>query len=130
MTPDLFEVNKVTLQIHHSSLGTKTLEHRLAPDGRGVRIVPVKPQRQQAWAISDEEVMALLVMAGKLEARLGRGLDVEWAIDTTRSSGATEALFALQVRPITVDARAGSGPAPHPDAIDQILGRFAGRAPA
>ena len=105
VTPDLFEVNKITRQIHHSSLGTKTVEHRLAEDGRGVQTVPVEPQRQQAWSISEEEVTALLDMAGELEASLGRGLDVEWAIGTTRSSDNAEALFALQVRPITVDAR-------------------------
>ena len=129
VTPDLFEVNKITRQIHHSSLGTKTVEHRLAEDGRGVQTVPVEPQRQQAWSISEEEVTALLDMAGELEASLGRGLDVEWAIGTTRSSDNEEALFALQVRPITVDARVKPGHTPNLDAIDHILGRFAGREP-
>ncbi len=127
VTPDLFEVNKITRQIHHSSVGSKPIEHRLAPDGRSVRTVEVEPERQQAWSISDTEVMALVAMAGELEASLGRGLDVEWAIGSVGSSKQEEALFALQVRPITVDPLRRSADTPHPDAIDHILGRLAGR---
>ena len=92
----------------------------------------VDPERKQAWSISEPEVMALADMAVALEAKLGLGLDVEWAIGTAPSTHGEEALFALQVRPITVNPRQrASRPAPAAggqdhDAIGRILGRLAG----
>lgn len=135
VVPDLFEINKITRQQHRARLGSKQTEYRLAPDGRGVQPRPLDPERQQAWSISEPEVMALADMAVALEARLGRGLDVEWAIGTAPSTHGEEALFALQVRPITVDPRQRSGRPEHRaagqghDAIGHILGRLAGREP-
>jgi phosphoenolpyruvate synthase/pyruvate phosphate dikinase len=135
VVPDLFEINKITRQQHRSRLGSKHTEYRLAGEGRGVQARPVDPARQQAWSISEPEIMALTDMASALEAKLGRGLDVEWAIGTAPSTHGEEALFALQVRPITVDPRRGAEPAPRPvaeqgqDAIGHILGRLAGHGP-
>ena len=127
VVPDLFEINKITGQQHRSRLGTKHHEHRLLPGGRGVGVVPVDPARQRDWSISEAEVMALAAMAADLEAKLGRGLDVEWAIGTAASTRGQEALFALQVRPITVRPRQAAAAAPQRDAIGHILGRLAGR---
>lgn len=127
VTPDLFEVNRITRRIHHSRVGAKPFEHRLAPDGRSIEILPVDHGRQQAWSISDEQVMALLALAGELEAKLGRGLDVEWAIGTTAGQAGEDALFALQVRPITAGSRQPPAVRSNLDAVDHILGRLAGR---
>jgi pyruvate, water dikinase len=129
VTPDLFEMNKITGRAHHSRIGAKPYEHRLASDGRSVRTLPVEPGRQQAWSVSDEEVTALLALAGELEAGLGRGLDVEWAIGGTGSMKGQEALFSLQVRPITVDPRRRPLASPNRDAVEHILGRLAGQGP-
>ena len=66
-------------------------------------------------------------MALELEERLGRGLDVEWAIGALASQPGADALFALQARPITVAPRPASGgqltasPAV-PSGIDLALG--------
>lgn len=131
VTPDLFEVNKITGRVHDSRLGSKPFEHRVAPDGRSVQILPVGQERQRAWSISDDQVMALLALAGDLEAKLGRGLDVEWAIAATagqQSEDGEDALFALQVRPITAGLRQPPTVSPNLDAVDHILGRLAGRA--
>jgi pyruvate,water dikinase len=128
IVPDLFEINKITGQCHRSRLGTKQAEHRLA--GGRVQTIPVDAARQQEWSISEAEVTALTAMAAELEAKLGRGLDVEWAIGATGSTGGQEALFALQVRPITVAPPAhGTAAGPDRDAIGHILGRLAGRPP-
>ncbi len=128
VTPDLIELNKITGQRHHARLGAKHREHLLRPDRRGVRSMPVDPQRQQDWSISEQEVAALARMAAELEARLGRGLDVEWAIGATENGDGEETVFALQVRPITVrHARPHKPAGQHRDSIDQILGRLSGR---
>lgn len=127
VTPDLFEMNKITGRTHQSRVGAKPYEHRLASDGRSVNTVPVDSGRQQAWSISEEEVTALLALATDLEARLGRGLDVEWAIGSTGSMKGEEALFSLQVRPITAGSRCRPHPSQNRDAVDHILGRLAGQ---
>jgi phosphoenolpyruvate synthase/pyruvate phosphate dikinase len=129
VVPDLFEINKITRQRYRSRLGSKHTEHRLLADGRGVQARPVDAARQQDWSVSEAEVTALAAMAADLEARLGRGLDVEWAIGTAPGTHGEEALFALQVRPITVDPRQRAASGPDRGAIDHILGRLAGRRP-
>jgi phosphoenolpyruvate synthase/pyruvate phosphate dikinase len=128
VVPDLFEINKITRQCHHSRLGAKQVEHRLTAGG-GVRAAEVDPARRQEWSISEPEVSALAAMAADLERTLGRGLDVEWAIGATGSTDGEEALFALQVRPITVDPGKQAADARPGNAIDQVLGRLAARPP-
>jgi len=134
VTPDLYEVNKITRQRHSSRLGSKQTEYRLTRDGHGVEAVPVDPGRQQEWSLSEDEIAALVTMAAELEDQLGRGLDIEWAIGTTGSAEGKETTFALQVRPITVrpapavPSSGTSAPAAKSrDSIDHILGRLAGR---
>jgi pyruvate,water dikinase len=127
VTPDLIAVNKITGQRHHARVGAKHREHRLGPDRRGVQAVPVDSQRQQDWSISEPEVEALVTMAAELEARLGRGLDVEWAIGATENGAGEESMFALQARPITVShAKPQTSAGQHRDPIDHILGRLSG----
>ncbi len=133
VTPDLFEVNKITGHVHERMLGSKATEHDLTPDGRSVETRPVDEDRRSAWSISDEEIEALVQVGRDLEQQIGRGLDIEWAIGRTVGTGAAEELFVLQVRPITVDpkhANAGvvvaqNGRVHNP--IDVVLGRLAGR---
>ena len=124
VTPDLFEVNRITRRIHDSRIGSKPFEHRLAPGGRSVQALPVDGVRQRAWSITEEQVMALLALAGDLEAKLGRGLDVEWAIGSTAGTAGEEALFTLQVRPITAGSRRPAAASPNRDAVGHILGRL------
>ena len=83
VTPDLFEVNRITRHVHDSRIGAKPFEHRLRAGGRSVLTLPVDDGRQRAWSICEEQVMALLALARDLETKLGRGLDVEWAIGST-----------------------------------------------
>jgi phosphoenolpyruvate synthase/pyruvate phosphate dikinase len=129
VVPDLFEVNRITRRIHRSRMGAKSVEHRLAADGRAVHVLPVDPARQNAWSISDEEIARIVTVAADLEARLGRGLDVEWAIGTTSGTEGEEALYALQARPITVVPLQPSAASPNMNAVEHILGRLAGRRP-
>lgn len=128
VVPDLFEVNRITRRIHRSRIGEKSVEHRLAADGRAVHVLPVDPTRQNAWSISDEEIARLVTLAGDLDARLGRGLDVEWAIGTAPGTH-EEALYALQARPITVVPRQRPTASQNVKAVDHILSRLAGRPP-
>lgn len=123
ITPDLYEVNKITGSVHQRTLGTKTMEYLLAEDQRSVHQVPVAAERRSAWALTDEHLDTLVSTALQLEATLGRGLDIEWAFGTTASLGSEPNLFALQVRPITVRAERVRTQRSD-DAIGLILGRL------
>ncbi len=124
VTPDLYEVNKVTGGVHERVLGSKSTEHVLRPDGRRVYTQPVSPQRQGEWALTEAEVTELLAMARRLERSLGRGLDIEWAIGSTSTRPDHEDLYALQVRPITVSHTPGAATRAGGTAIDLIVGRL------
>lgn len=133
VTPDLFEVNKITGQVHSRMMGTKKHEHRLAGDHHRVAEHEVEQSRRDLWSLGDEEIESLLAMARDLERQLGKDLDVEWAIGSTAGTHGAEELFALQVRPITVDPRrteaaavVSRGAVDNP--IDAVLSRLAGRA--
>ena len=147
VTPDLFEVNKVTREIQRRARGAKAVEHRLDLDGRAVERRDVDPGRRDGWSLSDDRIADLTSVAADLESKIGRGLDMEWAIGTIRTgSSATDGataeaeaeLFALQVRPITIApgpgravgpaAAAGRGtpPTARGDAIGAILGHLSG----
>ena len=128
-TPDLFEVNRVTRQLHRSSLGQKAEEHRLTADRRHVEKHHVEAERQAAWSLTEPEVQALVDMATELEAKIGKGLDIEWAFGTTATglaAGEPDELFALQVRPITVGPAGAGAHHQNVDAVDRILGRLGG----
>jgi pyruvate,water dikinase len=126
VVPDLFELNKVTGRLQARVLGSKPFEHRLSHDGHSVETVAVDPARQAAWSIGDETLESLLEMARQLESTIGRGLDIEWAIGSTRSDTSETELFALQVRPITV-GRPGAPFVASGSPVDIVLGRLAGR---
>jgi pyruvate,water dikinase len=146
VVPDLYEVNKVTRQIVRRERGSKPHEYRWREDGDTVERRAVDEERAAAWSITDDEVMAISAMAGALEKSLGRGLDVEWAIGAVHGPSSAESLFALQVRPITVNpSRGGStgtgqlgnvgaavsrgNKTDSEGAIDAILGRLSRHAP-
>jgi pyruvate,water dikinase len=126
VTPDLFEVNKITRDVTRRNLGVKPRELRLSDDRRTVETLAVDPGRQAEWSIDDDQVQELVSLALDLEAKLGRGLDIEWAIGST-GAGTGDDLFALQVRPITVAAPTGSVVADK-SPIDFVLGRLSGRS--
>jgi len=131
VTPDLFEVNKITGQLHSRTMGTKKHEHRLARDHHAVAEHEVEESRRDLWSLSDEEIESLLAIARDLERQLGKGLDIEWAIGSTAGTHGTEELFALQVRPITVDPKRASAAISHDavdNPIDAVLGHLAERA--
>src|SRR5258708_28469793 len=63
VTPDLFEVNKVTRQISGRRLGSKAAEHRLRHAGDCAERRAVDAARQNRWSIADEEGAALVTKA-------------------------------------------------------------------
>ncbi|MDG4800313.1 rifamycin-inactivating phosphotransferase [Micromonospora sp. WMMD980] len=75
--PDVFTVRDDTLR-------TRTIAAKrvavLAVPGGGTRVVPVDPARQEQPALTDAQVLRLVRLGRRIEARFGRPQDVEWAL--------------------------------------------------
>jgi pyruvate, water dikinase len=99
VTPDNFLVDKVLREVIHRNVSTKTVEYRLTETG-AVECCDVDPERQSIPCISDEELVAVAILARRAEKHYGRPQDVEWAID--RHLPADQNVVMLQSRPETV----------------------------
>lgn len=123
VTPDRYVVNKITGEINHRSVATKTVEHvPLEAGGIDTREVPA--ERQQKPCLSDDEIRALVETARRVETHYGSPQDIEWAI--ARDSNE---LLLLQSRPETVWATKDKAPVAKPAAraFDHVFNALGGR---
>ncbi|MFO0707533.1 MAG: PEP/pyruvate-binding domain-containing protein, partial [Nitrospira sp.] len=101
VTPDQFvlgwdaETDRVTVQ--ERIVGAKASRTDVGPDGLVER--PLSPVEQHRACVSDDELLALVRLAKRIERAQGRPLDIEWAMDPA-------GLWLLQARPVTVTASA------------------------
>ncbi|MEM2214583.1 MAG: phosphoenolpyruvate synthase [Candidatus Nezhaarchaeales archaeon] len=100
VTPDIYVVDKKTLQILEKRIAEKT--HKLVRDpysGQTVRVeVPSEESRDPC--LTDGEVLKLAELAIKIEQHYGQPQDIEWAIDYDLKF--PESVFIVQSRPETV----------------------------
>jgi pyruvate,water dikinase len=117
VTPDRFCVDKVTLDIRSRTVGSKHVAYRFAPAVQGVRLEPVPPPQQAQPCLSDGEVLELARIGKRVEQRMGRPQDMEWAIGPDRK------LFLLQSRPETVWSQKPVGPVVQPGStvMDRVV---------
>lgn len=91
-TPDRVTVAKADGAVVAYELGAKDVE--VVPEGRGVAVVPVTPERQARPALGPAAIAALHALAADVEAKLGPCQDLEFAWTGDRA-------VLLQARPIT-----------------------------
>jgi cytochrome P450 len=96
VTPDNHVVDKVLLQVLSRTVSSKTIELVADPAAGCATERPVDPERIDAPALSDAQVLAVARLAKAAERHHGCPQDVEWALD------ATGEVFLLQSRPETV----------------------------
>lgn len=99
VTPDNFLIDKVLREVIHRQISSKDIEYRLTDDGT-VQHMPVDDARRTTQCISDEELVAVMILARRAEKHYGCPQDVEWAID--RHLPADQNVVMLQSRPETV----------------------------
>ncbi len=99
VTPDNFLIDKVLREVVHRNISCKTVEYRLTNAGT-VECCDIEPERQSIPCISDEELVAVAILARRAEKHYGRPQDVEWAID--RHLPKDQNVVMLQSRPETV----------------------------
>jgi pyruvate,water dikinase len=106
VTPDNFLVDKVLREIVKRIISPKTIEYRV--NGEQVEKVDVDAERQAVQCLTDQEVVAVAMMARRAEKYYGKPQDVEWAIDKHLPEG--ENVILLQARPETVWSRKEAKP--------------------
>ncbi|MBT8242017.1 MAG: PEP/pyruvate-binding domain-containing protein, partial [Acidimicrobiia bacterium] len=99
VTPDNFLVDKVLREVIKREISDKHIEYRLT-DGGTVEKVPVEDERRKAPSVTDEELVAISILARRSEKHYGCPQDVEWALDRHLPHG--DNVVMLQSRPETV----------------------------
>jgi pyruvate,water dikinase len=109
ITPDEFVVDKKSLQIIDRRISVKKVA--VVRDERGLtKEVELDPEKANAPALRDEEVLEYAKMALILEQHYGVPLDIEFAVDADMQF--PQNLFIVQVRPETVWSRRGEAKPP------------------
>lgn len=117
VTPDLYIVDKVTLEILTRKISRKHIEFVVSDDE--VKEVEVPKERQEIPSLRDQEVLELAKTGKSIEKAFGRPLDIEWALDS--SPDIVQALYILQARPETVWS-SKSGPKTNSrDSVDRVV---------
>ncbi len=99
VTPDNFLVDKVLREVVKREISDKAVEYRLTDAGT-VDKVDVDAALRNAASVTDEQLIAIAMLARRSEKHYGCPQDVEWAVDRHLSDG--ENIVMLQSRPETV----------------------------
>lgn len=120
VTPDQFQVNKITMEITKKTVSEKTIYYTTDPETDEVLKLEVDPERQRAQSLLDKEILDLAKLAKVIEAHYGKPMDIEWA--TEKGLPYKGEIFILQSRPETVWSQKEVKPIVEPkaSAIEQI----------
>jgi pyruvate,water dikinase len=108
VTPDVFMVNKVSLDLVERTITTKEVAYIVDHETHSSKRVELPAERQNIQSIVDEEITELARMGKIIEKHYGLPMDIEWAVDNDMAAGGN--LFILQARPETVWANKKSKP--------------------
>ena len=99
VTPDNFLIDKVLREVVQREISDKAIEYRL-DDGGTVVKGEIEAERRTSPSVSDEDLVAIAILARRAEQHYGCPQDVEWAVDRHLPAG--ENVVMLQSRPETV----------------------------
>ncbi len=121
VTPDQFQVNKITGEIVKRSISEKTIYYTTDPATDEVRKLEVGSERRQEQSLLDEEIQELAKFGKRIEKYYGKPMDIEWA--TEKSLPYKGEIFILQSRPETVWTQEKAEPvvARRKDPLDHIV---------
>ncbi len=117
VTPDDFIVDKKTLKIVERRVAKKILQYIRDPNTGKTIHMEVPKEKQEKPCLSDEEILKLVELAGRIEEHYGTAQDIEWAIDEDLSF--PENIFIVQSRPETVWAQKAAEPLPQ-DEVEKV----------
>ncbi|MFB6180622.1 MAG: phosphoenolpyruvate synthase [Candidatus Nanohalobium sp.] len=100
VNPDEFTVFKENLGIIERELGDKEIKLvRDESEDCDNKEVEARPEEQDQFSISDNQVKELAKYGLKIEEHYGKPMDIEWVLD-----GQTKELYIVQARPETVQS--------------------------
>jgi len=93
VAPDLYVVDKDSLQVKETQIGQKNFKIVRAPDGENESIT-LSPKEAKTRVLSDKEVLEIARLGLRDEKHYGSPQDTEWAIEGKQK-------YIVQSRPIT-----------------------------
>jgi len=108
VTPDVFMVNKVSLDLVKRTITTKEAAYMVDHATHTSKLVELPAERQNIQSIVDEEITELARLGKRIEKHYGSAMDIEWAVDNDMAAGRN--IFILQARLETVWANKKSKP--------------------
>ncbi len=100
VTPDHFEVNKVTLEITKKRISSKEYYYGINPERHMVERYEMPTERSNIQCVIDEDVIELAKIGKAIEKHYGKPMDIEWAIE--KDMAGRGRIFIVQSRPETV----------------------------
>jgi pyruvate,water dikinase len=128
VTPDQFQVNKITMEIMKKAVSDKAVYYTTDPETDEVIKLEVDAERRAQQSLLDAEIVDLAKFAGLIEKHYGKPMDIEWA--TEKSLPYKGEVFILQSRPETVWSQKEVKPIVEPkkSALEHIVaGLLAGK---
>ncbi|MFC1900668.1 PEP/pyruvate-binding domain-containing protein [Chloroflexota bacterium] len=118
-TPDIFTLDKNTLELIEKKLGPKS---RYTASGKaGITEVEASPGKSSVFCISDKEAREIAELGKTLEEHYGAPQDIEWAV--TQDAVPGNNIVLLQTRNEVIAQEKSSSD----QIIDLMLDRFSGR---
>ncbi len=108
-TPDIYIVNKDSLEVEEKKLGPKF--RCVVPHESGTTEIDIPPEKRAAFCLNEEEIKTLAKFGKILEDHFGVPQDIEWAID--QDAMPPDNVVLLQTRPEVIARQKTS--------VDQIV---------
>lgn len=124
VTPDTFLIDKVTLDIIKTTIGSKETQCVYRENGSDIIQTPVPEERRRVACLSQEEVKELARVGKLIEDYYGKAYDIEFGIDA--DLGFPDNVIILQVRPESVWSKkeAAAKTEKKKDPMERILGQL------
>ncbi|NOZ84359.1 MAG: hypothetical protein GXP60_06100 [Epsilonproteobacteria bacterium] len=100
VTPDTYLIDKVTLELIKTKIGSKEIKCVYEADGSDIKKVDVDNELRKKSALTNQELAYLAETAVKIENYYGKAYDIEFGIDEDLPF--PENVIVLQVRPESI----------------------------
>lgn len=116
---DRYVLDKESLKVVEKTLGEKRMQ--VVPKGEGVVEDEMSPEKQNTYALTDEEAVEIVKLGKALESHFKQPQDLEWAIDA--NCVLPYSVVLLQTRPV-VGVKIRKLQTAEQKVMDEVIKRF------